>query len=139
MRIAATRPSRSPVLRNRWIASAFMVSPVFTATPCTAMHRTDATPPKAAVFDVVVHEKKRSAAFLFPLLPDRRLLHGHPAHARSRCITPAAGLARRVDEILHEPIEVPLRLPCRHTGRKRIGEHVTVPSQAETDWPRNVN
>ena len=53
--------------------------------PGAAMHRGDATPPVAAVFDVVVHEKCVVQHFQAGGGRKRILARGRPARARSRC------------------------------------------------------
>ena len=109
-----------------------MASPVFTAIgiPDAAMHRGDAAPRVAAVLDVVVDEK--GVVQHFQASGGRkRILRTAAQRTRGRDAQRGSqALARSVEEIPHEPVKVPLRLPGRNALRERIGEHVAVPAQA---------
>ena len=119
-----------------------MASPVFTAIgiPDAAMHRRHAAPRVTAVFDVVVHEKCVVQHFQAGG-GGKRILRAAAQRARGR----DAERGRRplpdsVDEVLHEPIQVPLRFPRRYAFCKRIGEHLAIPAQAvqEARWAHDI-
>ena len=109
-----------------------MASPVFTAigTPARRCIVGNAAPPVAAVFNVVVHEKRVMQHFQAGG-GGKRILRAAAQRARGRDAQGRSqALARPVDEILHEPIQVPLRFPRRYAFCQRIGQHVAIPHQA---------
>ena len=93
-----------------------MASPVFTAIgiPARRCIVGDAAPRVAAVLDVVVHEKRVVQHFEAGG-GGKRILRAATQRARGRdAQRRTQAFARAVDEIFHEPIEVPLRLPRRY-------------------------
>ena len=93
------------------------------------MHGGDATPRFTAILNVVVHEKGV-------------VQHFDAGRRQKRIVSAAAqrtrgcdaerrpqAFARSIEEILHQGVEMPLRLQCRHAGRERAVEHLSVPAQ----------
>ena len=98
--------------------------------PRAAMHCRDAAPQVAAVFNIVVHEKC-IVQHLQAGGGGKRILAAAAQRPRGRDAQGRAKtLARPVDELLHEPIQVPLRFPRRHAFCQRLGEHAAIPDQS---------
>ena len=102
--------------------------------PSAAMHRRRATPQLASVFNVVVHEKGVVQHFQ----PGRRVAHvlrAPPKRTRGRnAQRRAQALARTVHEILHEPIQMTLRLPASECPAASVSESML---RYQRDAPRN--
>ena len=97
--------------------------------PGTAMHGGDTTSQFAAILDVVVHEKGVVQHFDAGRRQKRivrtaaQRTRGGDAERRPQAF------ARSIEEILHQGVEMPLRLQRRHAGSERAVEHLSVPAQ----------
>ena len=107
---AARAARRSP--RNSRIASAFIASPVLTAIgmPTLPVHRRARRGATRCRPRCRRGRGRRCAASRCRPRRGARPRPGRRAPAPSRCRAPAAGPCPTGDEVLHQPIEVPLRL-----------------------------
>ena len=130
MRIAVGAPSSGRLRRSRRMLSAFIASPVFTAsgTPCSATIVGPVAPQLAAVLDVVVHEEgvvqhleRRSRGHRVRLFPAEGLRRGDAQ--RGPDALPGARQVRR-DQI----VEVTARL-VRGQRSVDLGEREIAPSR----------
>ena len=114
-----------------------MASPVFTAIGIPARRCIVGTPRRESLPSSMSSCTRKALCSISRPAAAGNASSARPPSARAVAMherRPQA-LARAVDEILHEPIQVPLRLPRRYAGRERIGEHARDTSRGARGSP----
>ena len=137
MRIAVTGPSRSPVLRKRRMASAFMESPVFTAIGIPARRCIVGAPRRESLPSSMSSCTRKALCSISRPAAAGNASSARPPSARAVAMHKAG--RKPLPDRSMKSFTSPYRCRCgSQVGmpcRERVGEHVAIPAQALQEIP----